>query len=288
MARVEPGPYTLGHYVLGIAGLALLRSAGSADGPARERLVTELAAVLARLGEAPFSATREAPPIDRDAGYAVWAASYDTPGNTTIELEQDVVRELVGELPGESVVLDAACGTGRHAAYLAELGHTVVGVDSSAEMLALAAAKVPGGRFVAGTLEALPLEDASVDAAVCALALSHARDIRPAVAELARVLRPGGRLVVSNPHPLATGLLGRRATVQAADGTLTVIPEYAHGHEAYVDAFAAAGLEVERCIEPALDAAGAAAQAQAGLTELFRAALTGFPVVIVWEVRRQG
>jgi hypothetical protein len=106
------------------------------------------------------------------------------------------------------------------------------------------------------------------------------------VVELARVLRPGARLVVSNPHPLATGLLGWRATVEDATGGAAVIPEYPHSHAAYVEAFTGAGLSIRRCIEPALSEGQAAAEAKAGLTEAFRTALTGLPVVIVWEVRR--
>ncbi len=57
-------------------------------------------------------------------------------------------------------------------------------------MLALAAEKVPGGRFLPGDLTALPLDDESVDAAVCALALVHVADARQAIGELARVVRP--------------------------------------------------------------------------------------------------
>jgi hypothetical protein len=104
------------------------------------------------------------------------------------------------------------------------------------------------------------------------------------VQELARVLRPSGRLIISNPHPLATGLLGWRATVRDDGGRTIVIPEYPHSHSAYIETFAAAGLQVRRCIEPVLSAEQAAAEAKAGFTEAFRAALTGFPVVIVWDL----
>src|SRR4051812_40683993 len=72
--------------------------------------------------------------------------------------------------------LDAACGTGRHAAFLVEQGSDVVGIDCSAPMLAVARAKLPTTRFDIGDLEALPLEDATVDVAVCALALCHLSD----------------------------------------------------------------------------------------------------------------
>src|SRR5690606_42106714 len=66
--------------------------------------------------------------------------------------------------------------------------------------------------------DALPiLLDASVDAAVCGLALVHLPDLRPAFAELARVVRPGGRIVVSGVHPFLVAL-GWQAQFTAADG----------------------------------------------------------------------
>jgi SAM-dependent methyltransferase len=254
------------------------------DEPALGRRVGEMRTVLDGLGEAPFSVTREAPPVATDVGYAAWAASYDAPGNVTVALEQEIVHALLSELPAGSSVLDAGCGTGRHSAFLADNGHDVLGIDSSPEMLALAAAKVPTARLVLAELERIPLPDGSVDAAVCGLVLSHARDIRPAVAELARVLRPGGRLVVSNPHPFATGLLDWRATVTDDAGRLAVIPEYPHAHSEYVAAFNSAGLRIVGCHEPALTTERAREEAKAGLDEAFELALTGFPVVIVWDL----
>jgi SAM-dependent methyltransferase len=273
----------VGHRLLGLEGLALLRGRDGADPDAR---VDEMSAIIARLGEPPYSAGRTLPAIQTAAGYAAWAAAYDAPGNVTVALEEEVVHALLAELPAGLRVLDAACGTGRHAAFLAAHGHEVIGVDSSPEMLALARAKVPSARFEAGDLERLPLPDASVDAAVCALALSHAPDIRPGVAELGRVVRPGGSVIVSNPHPFATELLDWRATIEDEAGTLSVITEYPHRHGECIAAFSAAGLRVERCLEPALSGDQAAAEAKPGLEDAFRAALDGFPVVIVWVLSR--
>ena len=91
-------------------------------------------------------------------------------------------------------------------------GREVIGVDSSEEMLARARAKLPQADLRAGDLAALPVAGGSCAGAVCALALSHLEELAPSVAELARVLRPGGRLVISNPHPFATGVLGWRCS----------------------------------------------------------------------------
>ena len=266
---------THGHYLLGIEGLALLRAKG--DLPARVREVREL---LDTFDDEP----RALPSVDPATGYAGWAGSYDEPGNDTVAAEEPVVRALLDELP-DGPVLDAACGTGRHTAHLVASGRAeVIGVDASEAMLARARAKLPQVDFRAGDLTALPLPDASVAGAVCALALSHLPDLKPAIAELARVLQPGGRLVISNPHPFATGILRWRAVyTDPATGSRTEIPEYPHLASDYVDAFNAAGLTVTRLIEPTLGEAAARARAKRGEPDAFADALTGVPFLIVWE-----
>lgn len=248
--------------------------------------MAESAEIAARIGEPPFSHPRELPTRDVEAGYAAWAESYDDPGNDTIAAEEPVVRALLDDLPA-GPVLDAACGTGRHTAYLAAAGREVTGVDASPEMLARAREHVPGAELLEGDLTALPVTDASYTGAVCALALAHLPDLGPALTELARVLRPGGRLVISNPHPLATGVLDWRAVYRdAPDGRRLTIPEYPHLHSDYVDGFTAAGLTVRGLLEPRLSAAEARARAKPGYEDAFEEALTGMPAVIVWELER--
>lgn len=87
---------------------------------------------------------------------------------------------------------------------------------------------------------------------MCALALSHLAEIAPPVAELGRMLAPGGRLIVSDPHPVASGLLGWRAVYTDEAGLRRMIPEHPHLHSECIDAFRTAGLVVRRLIEPGL------------------------------------
>ena len=97
-------------------------------------------------------------------------------------------------------VLDVATGTGMVAAeLLARASCTVVGVDQSAEMLAAARARFAGARgarveLVQGQAEALPFEDESFDALTVTYLLRYVDDPRATVGELARVVRPGGRV----------------------------------------------------------------------------------------------
>lgn len=275
-----------GHYLLGIEGLALLRAGAGRSFDGVDARTEEIREILSRLDELPYSERRDLPEVDVDAGYAGWAEDYDEPGNDTIAAEEEVVRELLDQLP-DGPILDAACGTGRHAAYLRGRDRQVIGVDGSQAMLERAAAKLPDTDLRLGELTALPLADGEVAGAVCALALSHLSELGPAVMELARVLKPGRRLIVSNPHPFATAILGWRAVFIDSDGRRSMIPEYPHLHGDYIAAFADAGFVVRRCIEPRLSAEQAKARAKKHRVDAFEDALTGVPAVIVWEVERR-
>ncbi|MGI8456511.1 MAG: methyltransferase domain-containing protein [Propionibacteriaceae bacterium] len=77
-------------------------------------------------------------------GYRRWSMSYDVRRNGLYPLEEPWVRDRVDRLL-IGTALDAACGTDRHGAYLAERGHRVIGLDSSADMLAQAERKAPSG-----------------------------------------------------------------------------------------------------------------------------------------------
>jgi ArsR family transcriptional regulator len=106
---------------------------------------------------------------------------------------------LRGLLPRDWIVADLACGTGAVAAAIAPHVARVVAVDHSPAMLRAARKRVAGLANVElrhGELERLPVETAACDAALLLLALAYVADPAGALAEAARVLRPGGRLVV--------------------------------------------------------------------------------------------
>ncbi|HEX8744098.1 MAG TPA: methyltransferase domain-containing protein [Thermoleophilaceae bacterium] len=112
-----------------------------------------------------------------------------------------LVQEAVAALPGERI-LDVGCGPGYYVAELAErvgeAGH-VSGVDLSAAMLALAkgrCAELPNTDFREGDATALPFDDGVFDAVVSVQVLEYVADVEAALAELHRVLRPGGRVVL--------------------------------------------------------------------------------------------
>ena len=274
----------LGELLLGIEGLALLRLAFGDDAEARRARVREIRDLLRRLGGEPeLAAPIAVPEYDLSEGYALWSQTYDQPLRL-FPIEHPAMRMLLDPLP-PSLVLDAACGTGRYSGYLAERGHRVVGVDRSPAMLAKARAKLPESEFREGDLEALPLESGSVDAVVCALALVHLPEVGRAIAELARVVRPGGRVIISDVHPFLV-LLGWQAQFRTAGGGAGFMRLHPHLPSAYYQAFAATGLCVRSCHEPPLTPEAAVTAATERLPEANRAAWVGLPGVVVWDLER--
>lgn len=113
----------------------------------------------------------------------------------TFRLDVRVRRQTLESLrlPPRATVLDLACGTGDFMWALGEQGHSAIGIDLSHGMMSAAP---EDGDFVQGDLLALPVRDASVDAAVCGYALRNLIELPPFFAELARVVKPGGRIAL--------------------------------------------------------------------------------------------
>jgi ubiquinone/menaquinone biosynthesis C-methylase UbiE len=264
----------------GVEGVALFRTLFSGTDEAAARRIEELRRIVAEDGGEPMAIST----LEVAEGYARWSSTYDAPGNPLISAEQPVVWELLDEV-ARGRALDAACGTGRHARHLAEQGHAVTCVDRTPAMLALARERVPEAQFHEGDLCNLPLADSSFDVVVCALALEHVQELTGAIAELARVTRPGGRVILSESHP-ALRALGGAPFFRDAAGDAGVVRSYLHLHADYLHAFAAAGLELHQCREITFGPEQVAMQEPAAslLPEATAAAFAGFPAVLVWDL----
>lgn len=276
---------TLGDFILGFEGLAIMRSWTVDPAGVKER-VRSIVEMAGRLNEEPWSNPEVVGEKTVADGYAEWAAVYDAPNNPVLIAEEPTVRGIVARYPvGDA--LDAGCGTGRNAEHLAAVGHRVVGVDATPEMLEYAKAKVPGARFETGDLNALPLPDGAVDLAVCSFALTHCADLGPPVSELARVVRPGGHVVISDAHPFSV-TLGAQARYRPADAGRGFVRNHVHLASDYLAAFQAAGLEVVRCVEPLwTDREIATFPFADDFPEMLVAAVKGLPIVIVWELEKR-
>jgi SAM-dependent methyltransferase len=110
------------------------------------------------------------------------------------------VIDVIGEAAGGPRILDVGAGTGRLSAPLLAAGYDVVAVEPLDEMRAILAGHIGSERALAGRAEALPLDDASVDGAVCSDAW-HWFDGARVADELARVVRPGGGVVICFSYP---------------------------------------------------------------------------------------
>ncbi|MBK7533806.1 MAG: class I SAM-dependent methyltransferase [Myxococcales bacterium] len=107
--------------------------------------------------------------------------------------------KMVTERQGSGVVGDLGCGPGHTTKILAELGLRMTGIDASSAMIARARANLPGATLAVGTLLHLPAVDASWAGAVALGALWHAAaaERRTTLAEVARVIQPGGTFLYS-------------------------------------------------------------------------------------------
>lgn len=235
-------------YLIGLEGLALLRGwAGDFD----RHFVLERIEEVRRLLDDPVLAAHAGVDVvraDSNAGYRTWAATYDDQPNGLFAIDEAVIDEILDALPPGDA-LDAACGTGRLTTHLLERGHRVIGVDASPEMLEVARRRLTGAQLRRGDLREIPIGAEAVDLVVCGLALSHVEDLRPVMVEFARVLRPGGHVVISDAHH---ELVFRGSVVKALglNGEPGLVATYRHSPGDVLRAALAAGLEVRRCEEP--------------------------------------
>src|SRR5215475_9913621 len=124
--------------------------------------------------------------------FALWAEVYDQQPNPLLSLEEDFLSHLLPDARGLDVV-DLGCGTGRWLQRLATQGpHSLIGIDSSREMLARAAAKV--GRdavLLRADCTSASLSAGSADLCLTSFVVSHVRDMEKFAQHLALILRPG-------------------------------------------------------------------------------------------------
>jgi ubiquinone/menaquinone biosynthesis C-methylase UbiE len=159
-------------------------------------------------------------------GHRIWAASYDAGLNPLLALETRLVLERLGPLR-DTRFLDVACGTGRWMFIARQRGADVYGIDFCPEMLCEASRK-PGlaPRLSLGDARRLPFADGAVDLTICSFALGYIASADQAIAEMARVTRRGGRVIVTDLHPCAIAAGWTRSFT--CDGHVYEIDHHAH------------------------------------------------------------
>ncbi len=199
-------------------------------------------------------------------GYRRWASQYGREPNALQLLESEALRRLFPEVAGASV-LDLGCGTGRVSHLARERGAArIVAADFSLAMVSQVAADPTRSLApLASAVAPLPFVDASFDLVVCALVLGHVADLHSALESMARVLRPGGRLLISDFHPFATLRGWERTFVDEKRGRSYAIEQHLHLFSDYLAGLSRVDLSVEALEEPLWQ---------------------GYPVVFVLRARR--
>ncbi|MBT2469003.1 class I SAM-dependent methyltransferase [Streptomyces sp. ISL-66] len=159
---------------------------------------------MERLTDVPESLAQ---PADRAQvnDYDSFAEAYSVENENNLVnacYERPAMLALAGDVAGRRI-LDAGCGSGSLSAALRERGAVVTGIDASAGMLALARRRLGDvvALHVVDLSDPLPFAEGAFDDVVASLVLHYLEDWGPTLAELRRVLRPGGRLIASVDHP---------------------------------------------------------------------------------------
>ena len=133
--------------------------------------------------------------------YTPWWVEGFTEGADPEYVEQ-IIPLALEELQGFSSIVDVGTGDGQIARALHAQGSAVIGVDPTAAQIGIARARGGGPHYVRAGADALPFADASVDAVLACLVFEHIDDIDSAIAEVARIIRPGGQFSFFLNHPL--------------------------------------------------------------------------------------
>ncbi len=121
--------------------------------------------------------------------------------------------------------LDVGCGEGRFCRLLTGAGIAATGLDPTPAMIEEARKREPGGQYVVGAAEALPFDIARFDLVVSYLSLIDIDDCEAAIAEMSRVLAPGGRLIVAHIAAMCTANTAH-AFIEADGRSLWPVEDY--------------------------------------------------------------
>ena len=204
-------------------------------------------------------------------GYRLWAPSYEA--ETAVSFVENGVVAALGVPVSGRRLLDVGCGTARR---LNDTGASLaIGVDLTPEMLELARGSSP---IAAADVRALPFSAQSFDVVWCRLVIGHVREMEWAYAELSRVCRMGGAVIVSDISAAAVAA-GHRRTFNDAHGTTHEVEHFEHSIERQAVAAHDVGLGLERRQDGVVDPSVMHFYVEAGRLPAYEAQL-GMPIVL--------
>jgi ubiquinone/menaquinone biosynthesis C-methylase UbiE len=219
-----------------------------------------------------------------EEAYRLWAPTYDSIDNPLLILEERWLLPKVEALSG-CHVLDVGCGTGRWLKHMSSRGaKSLQGVDNSAAMLSIARRSCsPQIMLHQANAISLPIPDESVDLVIASFLLSYVQFLDIFIWEVDRVLRPGGRLLLSDLHPQARAR-GWQSTFHAQD-ILYTITTYPYTLDDLRELTKSIGLSIEFCEEPYFGEPESQVFARSGRAELF-ASTSWIPAIYIAGLRK--
>lgn len=218
--------------------------------------------------------------------FSRWARVYDAQSNPLLLLEERKATPLLPAVRGGNV-LDVGCGTGRWLTHLEAL-HPVslTGIDCSRVMLERAREKVLlTTKLEHGHTSALPGKDASFTLVMASFLLSYVKDLQAFALECARIVRPGGWMLVSDMHPVTAAERGWKRSFHI-DGTTVDIAVHSRSLTEIIAVFQQNGFEVGVLSEPTFDESERRIFEDAGKLAEYET-LAGAPAIYILKLRKQ-
>ena len=167
-------------------------------------------------------------PMRIDEVYDSWAKDYDSNLNKTRDLDRKVTVDTLSRYAFKHV-LELGCGTGKNTSWLLEKANSVVALDFSEGMLAIAKKKISSNRvhFIQTDLnKKWPVDDTSTDLITSSLTLEHIEDLDPIFEQAQQKLIPEGYFFICELHPFKQ-YLGSKARFETSNG-LIELTAYVH------------------------------------------------------------
>lgn len=217
--------------------------------------------------------------------FDLWAQVYDTQSNPLLMLEERSTMPLLPPLSGGDL-LDIGCGTGRWLTRLEKLNPaSLIGTDSSPRMLERARAKIhPTTKLELNECSTFPAEDASKTFVLASFVLSYLNDLDGFAGECARILRPGGWVLLSDMHPVTAA---KRCWTRSfrVEGEKFEIAVPSRSVEEIVSAFQRQGFELRVLLEPSFEEPERSVFEDAGKLMEFEE-LAGVPAIYVLKLQK--
>jgi cytosine/adenosine deaminase-related metal-dependent hydrolase/ubiquinone/menaquinone biosynthesis C-methylase UbiE len=197
-----------------------------------------------------FSTTGPSAPVASREAFAAWAKVYDDLPNPLLALEERFLAQLIPDVRGLDVV-EIGCGTGRWLALLAaQSPRSLLGIDSSPEMVKHAQRKLREHATVRlGDATSLPVRDLSADVVLAPFVASYIFDLEALAAEIGRIARNDAGIYLSDLHPETAAACNWTRAFKVSDARIE-LPTHGRSVQQVISCFETAGFEVASLLEP--------------------------------------